>query len=129
MNSQCWCPAERFHSFIRVIRSGGFFLSFPSFLYFIKIFLNSGCTARKKKKCRRPWFPLIQVSTPNQCRKKNGTKVPLVARGDIAGISLFFSSIRSSPFPLPLPPCSPGFWEKTCCYSNHGIEPRLILVE
>lgn len=125
MNSQCWCPAERFHSFIRVIRSGGFFLSFPSFLYFIKIFLNSGCTARKKKKkCRRPWFPLIQVSTPNQCRKKNGTKVPLVARGDIAGISLFFfpsSLFTFSTPPSPLDPLASG--KKLVFIVTMGLNP------
>lgn len=90
MNSQCWCPAERFHSFIRVTRSG--FLSFLFFLslfhkYLFEFWLHC---SQKKKKMPKTLVSPIQVSTPNQCRKKNGTKVPLVARGDIAGISLFF---------------------------------------
>lgn len=128
MNSQCWCPAERFHSFIRVIRSGGFFLSFPSFLYFIKIFLNSGCTARKKKMPKTLVSPNTGFYSKPVQKEKWYKGTPSGSRRYCRDFT-FFSSIRSSPFPLPLPPCSPGFWEKICCYSNHGIEPRLILVE
>lgn len=85
-------------------------LSFLSFVlstssFFPPIFLDSGCTARKN--AEDPGFPLIEVSTPNRCRRKNGTKVPLVAPGNIAGISLFFFfsfNPLSSPF-FSLSPC------------------------
>jgi hypothetical protein len=55
-----------------------------------KIFFFGFWVHCSQKNAEDPGFPLLQVSTPNRCRMKNGTKVPLVARGDIAGISLFF---------------------------------------